>query len=205
MKLYYAPFACSLAPQIVALEAGIDLPAEKVDLRTHRTASGADYREINPLGYVPALHLDDGRILTEGVAILQHLADLAPQAMLAPPAGTFERTRLQQWLGFVAAELHKSFSPWLFHPEVGEAAQEYARGRIRERFAYLEAHLAQSRYLLGDAFGIADAYAYTIVGWSKTTGIGLAPYPALGRYMEAIGARASVREALKAQLRSGAA
>jgi glutathione S-transferase len=144
MRLYYAPGTCSLSPHIVAREAGVALDLERVDIRSqpHRTEAGADFAEINPKGYVPALRLDDGQILTEGVAIVQYLADLAPDSGLAPPAGTLERYRLQEWLTFISSELHKMFSPWLFHPEHCELAQEVARAKIKDRFAFLERHLA---------------------------------------------------------------
>jgi len=199
VKLYYAPNTCSLASCIVAAEAGIALDLQKVDLRTRRTTSGADYREVNPLGYVPALRLDDGRVLTEGVAILQFLADCAPHAKLAPASGQFERTHLQQWLTFVATELHKSFSPWLFHPaETGAQAQDYAKARIRDRMTFLENHLADNVYLLGGDFTVADAYCFTILGWSKFAGIELAAGSALGRYFRRISARPAVRSALQA-------
>lgn len=199
MKLYYAPNTCSLSPHIVAAEAGIALELEKVDLRTHRTDRGADYRQVNPLGYVPALRLDNGELLTEGAAIVQYLADRAPASALAPRPGTLERSRLQEWLNFVASELHKTFSPWLFHPEVGEPAQKFAKARIADRFAFIEQRLGESPYLMGDNFTVADAYCFTIVGWSKFVGIDLAPNPRLKRYIDRIAARPKVREAMQAE------
>jgi len=199
MKLYYATNTCSLSPHIVAAEAGIALELEKVDLRTHRTDTGADYREVNPLGYVPALRLDDGELLTEGAAIVQYLADRAPESGLAPRPGMLERVRLQEWLNFIASELHKTFSPWLFHPEVGEPAQKFAKARLADRFAFIEQRLGDSPYLTGDHFTAADAYCFTIVGWSKFVGIDLAAYPRLARYMDRIAARPKVREAMQAE------
>lgn len=201
MKLYYAPGTCSLSPHIVAREAGILLDLERVDIRVtpHRTEAGVDYSRINPKGYVPALELDNGELLTEGVAIVQFLADIAPQAALAPPPGTPERYQLQEWLTFISSELHKMFSPWLFHPEHGELAQAAARGKIAERFAFLDRHLADRPFLLGERFSVADAYCFTIVGWSKFARIPLLPYPSLARYMERIGARPSVQEAMQAE------
>ena len=201
MKLYYAPGACSLAPHIAASEAGILLELERVDLskQPHRTATGEDFTSINPKGYVPALRLDDGALLTEGVAILQYLADLKPEAGLAPAPGTLARYRLQEWLTFVSSELHKMFSPWLFHPEYGDQAAEVARSKIGERFAQLDGHLAGRAYLLGDSFTIADAYAFTIVSWSRVKQISLKPYPNLAAYIERIAARPKVREAMQAE------
>jgi len=199
MKLYYATHTCSLAPHIVAAEAGIPLELEKVDLRTHHTETGADYRKINPLGYVPTLRLDDGELLTEGAAILQYLADYAPETGLAPRPGTLERVRLQEWLNFIASELHKTFSPWLFHPEVGDPAQKYAKARLSDRFAFIERRLGDSPYLMGNKFTVADAYCFTIVGWSKFVGIDLAPYPRLASYIDRIAARPRVHEAMQAE------
>jgi glutathione S-transferase len=201
MKLYYATGTCSLSPHIVAREAGIPLDLERVDIskNPHRTETGADFAEINPKGYVPALRLDDGTLLTEGVAIVQYLADLAPDSSLAPPAGSFERYRLQEWLTFISSELHKMFSPWLFHPEHGELAQQAAKQKIAQRLAFIDGDLAQKRFLMGDRFTVADAYCFTIVGWLKFARIDLAPYPNLRAYMERIAARPKVREAMRAE------
>jgi glutathione S-transferase len=202
MKLYYALGACSLSPHIVALEAAIALDLERVDiLRTpHLTESGADFASVNPNGYVPALVLDDGSVLTEGAAIVQYLADLKPEAGLAPPAGTIERTRLQAWLNFVGTELHKTYSPWLFHPEVGAQAQSYARKKIAERLALVETHLAANGpYLMGQRFTAADAYLFTIVGWSAFTKVDLSPFPSLRAFMDRVGARPKVHEAMQAE------
>jgi glutathione S-transferase len=199
MKLYYAPGTCSLSPHIVAREAGVILDLERVDLgkNPHRTETGADFTQINRKGYVPALRLDDGQLLTEGAAIVQYLADLAPESGLAPAIGTLERYRLQEWLSFVGTELHKMFSPWLFHPEHGEQAAQVARGKIALRFAFLDAHLAEPPYLLGQCFTVADAYAFTIIGWAPLMRIDLAPFAHLKRYMERITARPKVQEAMQ--------
>ncbi|MGH8430058.1 MAG: glutathione S-transferase C-terminal domain-containing protein, partial [Solimonas sp.] len=169
MKLYYATGTCSLAPHIVASEAGLPLQVERVDIgkTPHMTETGIDYAKVNPNLYVPALRLDDGAILTEGAAISQYIADLKPESGLAPAAGTFERNRLQSWLNFIAAELHKMYSPWLFHPEYGTQAQEVARAKIADRLKFVDGHLsAHGPFLLGDRFTAADAYLFTIVGWS---------------------------------------
>jgi glutathione S-transferase len=201
MKLYYAPGACSLSPHIVAREAGITLDFERVDLgkSPHRTETGADFAEINRKGYVPALRLDDGQVLTEGAAIVQYLADLAPESGLAPAAGTLERYRLQEWLSFVGTELHKMFSPWLFHPEHGEQAAQVARAKIAERLAFLDARLAEHPYLLGRGFTAADAYAFTIVGWARLMRIDLARFAHLKSYMDRIASRPKVREAMQVE------
>lgn len=201
MKLYYARGTCSLSAHIVAREAGLSIKLERVDILTkpHRTETGADFTAINPKGYVPALSLDDGELLTEGVAIVQFLADLSPQSALAPVAGTIERYRFQEWLTFISSELHKMFSPWLFHPEHGELAADVARAKIAERFAFLDAHLATRPYLLGERFSAADAYAFTIVGWAAPTHIDLAPFRQLRHYVERIGTRPMVKEAMRAE------
>ena len=201
MKLYYAPGACSLAPHIVAREAGLPIELEKVDIRQspHQTETGRDFSEINPKGYVPVLCLDNGERLTEGVAILQYLADLNPEAALAPAVGTFERYRLQEWLTFISSELHKMFSPWLFHPEYGDQPAIVARAKVAERFALLDRHLADRDFLLGKGFTAADAYCFTIVGWARLKNIDLAPWPNLATYMKRIGERPGVREALQAE------
>ncbi|WP_269932822.1 glutathione transferase GstA [Aminobacter sp. HY435] len=202
MKLYYATGTCSLSPHIVALEAGIPLDIERVDIsrKPHVTSTGRDFTKVNPNGYVPALELDDGSLLTEGAAIVQYLADLRPASKLAPAAGTGERYQLQSWLNFVATELHKMYSPWLFHPEYGAQAQEVARGKIAERLAHVENHLADSgSYLMGETFTTGDAYLFTIVGWSAFAKVDLSAFPRLRAYMERVGSRPKVREAMQAE------
>jgi glutathione S-transferase len=201
VKLYYATGTCSLSPHIIAREAGIALALERIDLRSSPrvTETGADYAAINPNRYVPALQLDDGSVLTEGAAIALYLADLKPDAGLAPPPGTPERHRLQAWLVFIATELHKMYSPWLFHPEYGAQAQDVARGKIAERLAYVETHLAASGPLLmGERFTAADAYLFTVVGWSRAAKVDLAAFPALRAFMERVGERPHVRAAMEA-------
>ena len=189
-----------MAAHIVAVEAGIPLELEKVNIRSdpHRLDDGRDFKDVSPKGVVPVLELDDGQILTEGIAILLYLAEQKPEAMLAPAHDSFDRYRLQEWLAFISSELHKTFSPWLFHPEYGEQAAAVARERLSERFDSLEAHLTTHDYLMGDRFGIADAYCFTIVNWSKGRGIDLASWPNLARYQLRIAERPSVGETLVA-------
>src|ERR1700681_1465161 len=198
MKLYYASGACSLSPHIVAREAGIAIDTVKVDLATKKTEDGQDFLLLNPKGYVPALRLDNGEILTEVPAIVQYLADQKPASRLAPSAGTMERYRLQEWLSFLGTELHKSFSP-LFNQASADDAKRAAKENITKRFTYLEQKLAGSKYLMGETFTVADAYAFTIVNWANFVGIDLKPYPNLSAYMGRIGARPKVQEALKAE------
>jgi glutathione S-transferase len=208
MKLYYAPGTCSLSPHIVAREAGIALDLERVDIvkTPHVTASGNDFSRINPNGYVPVLEIDDGSVITEGVVIVQYLADLKPEAGLAPLAGTPDRYRLQSWLTLISSELHKMYSPWLFHPEYGAQAQDGARAKIAQRLRHVEEHLAtKGPFLMGDDFTVADAYLFTIVGWSTFANVDLGPFPSLRAFVERVGARPGVQAAMSAERTKSAA
>lgn len=198
MKLYYSPGACSLAAHIVAREASLAVDLVKVDLATHKTEAGEDYYRINPRGYVPALEIG-GKVHTEVVALVQYLAEQAPQSQLLPAAGTTERFRVNQWLAFVASELHKTISPWLFHAEAASSTKEAVRAKLAVRFAELDALLATQPYLTGDTFTVADAYAFTIVNWSNFLKVDLEPYAHLSAFMARVAARPKVREALKAE------
>jgi glutathione S-transferase len=198
MKLYYSPGACSLSPHIVLREAGLAFEPVRTDTKTKTIEGGGDYWKVNPLGYVPVLELDDGTKLTEGPAIVQYIADRVPEKRLAPPSGTLERTRLQQWLNFVSSELHKGFSP-LFNPAMPEEAKTIFRGRLANRFAYVNEHLAGNDYLLGKEFSVADAYLFTISNWASRTGVDLEPCPNVLAYRKRVGARPAVQAALKAE------
>ncbi len=198
MKLYYSPGACSLSPHIVAREAGIPIELSKVDLKAHQTVDSNDYYSINPRGYVPCLQLDDGSLLREGPAIVQFLADKAPEANLAPPAGTIERVRLQEWLTFIGTELHKQFS-WLFMANSPEEAKQIVREKIANRFAELDKHFASNQYLLGERFSVADAYLFVVTNWSNFVAFDLKPYPNLSAFMARMAGRPKVQEALKAE------
>ncbi len=198
LKLYYAPGACSLSPHIALREAGLEFTLEKVDLREKKTATGADYTTINPKGYVPALALEDGAVLTEGVAIVQYVADLKPELHLAPANGTFERVRFWEWLNFIATELHKGVSP-MYRPQATDDLKQFLRDRITQRLAFMGAHLEKNRFLMGDRFTVADGYAYyTLRTW---TGFlkGALPNPSLGAYFGRISERPSVKAALAAE------
>jgi glutathione S-transferase len=202
MKLYFATGTCSLSPRIVAEEAGITLDADRVNIgvNPHRTSAGVDFSTIHPNGYVPALELDDGSLLTEGAAIVQYLADLNPGAGLIAPAGTMARYRQQSWLNFIATELHKMYSPWLFHPEYGDQAQAVARSKLAERLAYVESELSRgSPYLTPAGFSVADAYLFAIVSWSAFARVGLDGFPRLREFMALVGARSAVRRAMRAE------
>jgi len=199
MKLYYAPSACSLSPHIVLREAGAKFELDKVDFATRKTASGADFNKINPKGYVPVLQLDDGQVLTEGAAIVQYIADLYPDAGLAPKPGTLERARLQEHLNYIAAEVHKGFSP-LFSRDIDDATRQAAKDKLGVRLDYLENVFADGRsYLLGDKFSVADAYLFVVLSWSKHVGVDLADKPKLTSFIARVAGREKVQEALKAE------
>jgi glutathione S-transferase len=195
MKLYYSPGACSLSPHIVAREAGLPLELERVDLGAKKTAAGDDYRQINPKGYVPALRLDDGSLLTEGPAIVQYLADRKPAAGLAPHAGTIERYRLQEWLAFLNSEVHKTWGA-LYNPKADRAQ---VMEKLSPRLQFLSSELDERPYLLPSGFSVADAYLFTLLNWAGFTKVDLSAYPSLVKYRERIGARPKVREALEAE------
>jgi glutathione S-transferase len=199
MKLYFAPNACSQAVHIVAREAGIALDLTKVDLMTHKLADGTDYYGVNPRGYVPLLELDDGSRHTEVSALIQYLADQDPAGQLMPKPGTRERFEALQWITFVSSELHKVFSPWLWHKETADSTVRAVKEKLATRFAELDQHLASRSYLLGEQFTAADAYCYVIVNWSNLLGIGLKAYPALAAYLQRVAARPKVREVLVAE------
>lgn len=198
MKLYLSPGACSLAPHIVLRELGLDFDSERVDIKTHKTQAGEDYFAINPKGYVPALRLDDGSLLTEIIAILPYLADRKPAAGLLPAATTIDRYRVLEWLGFVSSEIHKQFSP-LFNPKTPPEWRDHQLSVLGRRFDYLASQLDGKSYLLGDTFTVADAYLYTVVNWYKFFDIDLGKWPVLKDYQARIMGRASVKDALKAE------
>ena len=198
MKLYFAPGACSLSPHIVLREAGLDFTPVKVNLRTHQTEDGSDYTSVNPKGYVPALLLDDGSLLTEGPAIVQYLADRNPAAGLAPAAGTIERYRLQEWLNFISTELHKTIGA-LFNPSVPEDWKKVVLGTIDRRLDQLVSQLGDKTWAMGTQFSVADAYLFTVLSWTKHLGIDLSTRPTLPAYLARVAARPAVQAALKAE------
>lgn len=198
MKLYYMPGVCSQAPHIVLREADINFTLEKVDGKTKKTETGADYLAINPLGYVPALEIEPGLVLTEGVAIMQCIADKRPNAKLVPANGTLERYQLQSWLNFVTSEIHKGYSP-LFNAEMPAEAKTIFRDKLGQRFDYLERHLAKQDYIMPSGFTIADAYLFVVTGWSGMVGIDLAKWPKLAAYRQRIAERPAAKAALVAE------
>jgi glutathione S-transferase len=199
MKLYYAPQACSMAPHIVLRELGLPFALMRVDNSTKQTASGEDFLAINPKGYVAALQLDNGEVLTEGPAILQYLADLRPEAGLAPANGTFERVRLQEWLNFISTEIHGGLGG-LFSAQFPDEVKTLIKAKLFKRFGVLSETLAQQNYLLAGGFGVADAYLFTVLRWTGLFGIDLNEWPALARFQARIDARPAVKAALAAEL-----
>ena len=198
MKLYYSPGACSLSPHIVLKESGLAFEAIAAPTKTHKLADGTDYYTINPLGYVPYLVLDDGRTLHEGPAIVQYIADQAPEKKLAPTNGTYERYKLQEWLNLVGTELHRSFSP-LFVPTTHPDTKATALERLQGRLKWVDGELAGKQYLMGDQFTVADGYLFVVTNWAQYVGLDLSPYPNLVAYRARVGARPAVIAAMKAE------
>lgn len=198
MKLYYAPGTCSLASHIALHETGLPFVTDKLHVATKTTASGEDFMQVNPKGYVPALRLADGSVLTEGAAILQYIADQQPASGLAPRAGTLERYRLQEWLTFIGTEIHKSFSP-MFNKAAADEVKAYARNMLTKRLAHVEASLGGTPYLMGEKYTVADAYLFVVLGWSSHVGFDLGPFPMIKEYLARIGPRPAVQAAMKAE------
>ena len=199
MKLYYSPGACSQALHIALREAGIAVDLVKVDLATHKLEDGADYLAINPRGYVPLMERGDGGRHTEVAALLQYVGDLAPASGLMPGAGSGERFEVIKWLTFVSSELHKVFSPWLWHKETADSTRKACKDKLALRFAELDRLLGEREYLAGASFTVADAYAFTIASWAPMLGMSLKAYPQLQAYLVRIAQRPAVHAALVAE------
>jgi len=198
MQLYFAPGACSLASHITAREAGINLDLKRADTKTKMREHGSDYLAVNSKGAVPALKLDNGQVLTEGVAIMQYLADQKPESNLAPKNGTMERYRVQEWLNYITSEVHKGFSP-LWNPTADPAVKTWALDGLKKKFDWLNTQLTGKKYLTGDNFTVADAYLFTVVNWTNFLSVDLAPWPALKEFQARVAARPKVQEALEAE------
>ena len=196
MKLYYSPGACSLAPHIILNELGQNYDLEKVDLGAKKTENGADFMDVNGKGYVPTLDLGTGEVLTEVSTILQYLADKAKNTDLLPAFGSMDRYRAMEQLNFVASELHKRIGG-LFNPAMPEDGKKAMKDRLTRRFAWLDGQLAKKHYLLGDTYSVADAYAFTVLGWTKHVGIDMSPYAHIVAYMDRVGQRPAVKAAMK--------
>ena len=198
MKLYYSPGACSMSPHIVLHEAGLPHETVMVSTKSHKLQDGTDYYGINPLGYVPFLVLDNGDTLHEGPAIVQYLADLAPEKNLAPANGTVARYHLQEWLNFISTEVHKGCSP-VFSPATPEDFQPVLLGNLVKRLSWVNEQLANKSYLMGDQFTVADAYFFTVTGWAQFVGLDISELQHLQAYRERILARPAVQAAMKAE------
>ncbi|WGK59156.1 MULTISPECIES: glutathione transferase GstA [Pantoea] len=198
MKLYCKPGACSLSPHIVALECGLDFTQVNVDLQKKVTEQGEDYWQINPKGQVPALQFDDGSILTEGVAIVQYLADLKPDRHLLAPTGSLTRYHTLEWLSFVSSELHKSFSP-LFRPDTPEEYKTIARAQLEKKYQQVNEALQDKQWLLGLRFTVADVYLFVVTRWAKAIKLDLAGLDALDAWFNRVAERPAVQAALKAE------
>ena len=198
MKLYFSPGACSLAVHIALREVGARFDATSVDLSKSMTADGIDYRSISPRGYVPLLELEDGSRHTEAASLLQYVADFDPSQRLIGAAGSARRLAVVEWLTFVSTELHKVFSPWLWHKEAAESTRKAVKDKLATRFAELDDLLSRQDHLAGE-YSVADAYAFTIVNWANFLTLPLTPYPHLKAYLARVSSRPAVQEALRAE------
>ncbi|HUG26269.1 glutathione transferase GstA [Piscinibacter sp.] len=198
MKLYYAPGACSLAVHIALREIGATFDSVAVDLAKHTAADGSDFHDISPRGYVPLLQLDDGSRHTEVAALLQHVADLDPGQSLIGALASARRLAVIEWLAFVSTELHKAFSPWLWHKETADSTRRAVEDKLDLRFAEMDALRSRQDYLAGE-YSVADAYAFTIVNWANFLALPLAPYPHQQSYLARVAERPRVVEALRAE------
>jgi glutathione S-transferase len=198
MKLYYSPGACSLSPHIAMMEAGLQFEAIMAPTKTHQLPDGTDFYTINPLGYVPFLTLDDGRSLHEGPAIVQYIADQAPEKNLAPANGTYERYKLQEWLTLIGTELHKGFSP-LFSPDTPDAFKTTVKARLMSRLTWVDGELAGKDYLMGEQFTVADGYLFVVTNWPRMVGLDISGLSHLAAFRARVGARPAVIAAMKAE------
>ncbi|MBC7992549.1 MAG: glutathione transferase GstA [Rhizobacter sp.] len=198
MKLYYSPGACSLAPHIVLREAGIEAELVRVDLATRTIAGGGDFATVNPRGYVPVLEQPNGEHLSEGAAILQYLADLAPQCALAPSHLSMERYRLQEWLSFCASELLKTLGPF-FNPALPDSMRQGLIERLMARLNWADAQLTGHDFVLGERFSVADAYLFAVLGMLRVAGLNVADWPALAAHSARMASRPAVQAALRAE------
>ncbi|WP_256077421.1 glutathione transferase GstA [Massilia sp. YIM B04103] len=198
MKLYFAPDTCSLSPHIVLRELGLPFELVRVNNQSKKLADGSDFLAINPKGYVAALQLENGEVLTEGPAILQYLADLKPQAGLAPANGSWERVRLQEWLNFITSEIHAGLA-LQFNAGMPPEVKEMFKQKLFKRFGHLVQALERHEYLCGPRFGVADAYLYAVLLWTRFFGIDLERWPALAAFMQRMTARPAVQAALAAE------
>ncbi|MCV9877616.1 glutathione transferase GstA [Brenneria izbisi] len=202
MKLFYKAGSSSLFTHIVLLESKLEFKLEKVDLRAKKTEHGMDFLQFNPKGLVPALQLDDGTMLTEGVAIAQYVADLVPHCNLIAPVGSVARYHTIEWLNYIAAELHKTFTP-IFRPSTPETYKELLVEYLQVKFRYINLVLSEQNYLVANRFSVADAYLFTVMRWAQSLKLDMFRYPALAAYLDHIAERPSVAMALKIERLKG--
>lgn len=195
MKLFYSPASCAMSPHIVLAEAGVPYALERVDLTTKTTETGLPLKEINPQEAVPVLLLEGGETLTEGAAIVQYIADQRPQAGLLPPAGTLARARVQQWLNYIATEMHKAHVP-LFKADYPQVTKDIALASVKRSYDFVADALADRPFITGDSFSVADAYLFTILNWHNFIGVELAAWPVLVAYQARMAARPAVQQAM---------
>jgi glutathione S-transferase len=198
ITLFYSPGACSLSPHIVLRETGVPFELDLVDRLSKKTAEGLDFGALNPKGYVPAIRLDDGSMLTEGAVIVQYIADQKPESGVMPKVGTFERYRAMEWLNFIATEVHKSFSP-LFRGDTPEATKENAKTVLARRYAFVDQHLAEKPYLMGETFTAPDAYLFTVTRWTDRVKVDISSFANLVAFQKRVAERPAVKAALEAE------
>ena len=198
MTLYYMPGACSLAPHIALQEAGLTFDTLRVDGKSKTTADGQDYLRVTDKGYVPALRLPDGSVLTECIAVLQYIGDHSANAQLSAPDGGASRYRVSEWLAYISTELHKAYGP-MFNPAASDAEKQRALDALAKKFSWVQDALGDRKFIVGETFTVADAYLFTVLGWTKFIGLHLDKWPTLQRYHAAIGARPKVTAALKTE------
>lgn len=198
MKLFYKPGACSLASHIVLREAGKEFELARVDLAKKCLENGDDFLAINPKGQIPALSIDANTLLTEGVAIMQYVADSAPKSDLLPPVGFLSRYKTLEWLNFVATELHKGFTP-LFRPDTPEEFKPTARALLEKKLEYVDAALANQQWINGENFSIADAYLFTVLRWAVAVKLNFPQAGNLTAYMQRVASRPAVAAAMAAE------
>lgn len=198
MKLFYKPGACSLASHITLRESGKDFTLDGVDLMKKRLENGDDFFAVNPKGQVPALLLDDGTLLTEGVAIMQYLADTVPDRQLLAPTSSLSRYKTLEWLNYIATELHKGFTP-LFRPDTPEEYKPTVRAQLEKKLQYVNESLQDNQWICGPRFSIADAYLFTVLRWAYAVKLNMAGLSNIDAYMARMAERPAVAAALKAE------
>lgn len=198
MKLFYKPGACSLASHISLRESGLDFTLVGVDLQKKVTETGEDFLKTNPKGQVPTLQLDDNTVLTEGVAIMQYIADSVADRQLLAPVSSISRYKTLEWLNFIATELHKGFTP-LFRPDTPEDYKPTARALLEKKMAFIDSELADRDWISGSRFTIADAYLFTVLRWAFAVKLEMSDYKNIAAYMARVAARPAVAAAMAAE------